>query len=185
MSEALVIVDVQNDFCAGGALEVPDGDAVIEPLNRLASQFDLVYATRDWHPANHWSFAEQGGPWPVHCVQGSPGAELAPGLDRSRIDELVDVGDKPHVEGYSAFDGSDFETRLRSRGVDSLVIGGLATDYCVRATALDARRHGFGVKLVTDAVRGLEASPGDVQAALDEMKEAGVELVTSDELAGP
>jgi nicotinamidase/pyrazinamidase len=185
VSTALVIVDVQNDFCSGGALAVPDGDAVIDPLNRLAAQYNLVYATRDWHPADHWSFAEQGGPWPVHCVQGSPGAELAPGLDRSLIDEMVDVGDEPNVEGYSAFDGSDFEKRLRERGVDSLVIGGLATDYCVRATALDARRHGFGVKVVTDAVRGIEASPGDVEAALEEMEEAGVRLVTSDELAGP
>ncbi|MBN1529112.1 MAG: nicotinamidase [Thermoleophilaceae bacterium] len=177
-----MIVDVQNDFCAGGALAVPDGDAVIEPLNRLAAQHDLVYATRDWHPADHWSFAEHGGPWPVHCVQGTHGAELHADLDRSLIDELVDAGDKPNVEGYSAFDGTDFEGRLRARGVASLVVGGLATDYCVRATALDARRHGFGVKVVTDAIRGIEAEPGDVERSLEEMRQAGVELVTTEEL---
>ena len=135
-SEALVIVDVQNDFCAGGALEVPDGDAVIDPLNRLASQYDLVYATRDWHPANHWSFSEQGGPWPVHCVQGARGRACAEGRPLW-VDELVDVGDEPNVEGYSAFDGSDFETRLRERGVDALVIGGLATDAaCARRRSM-------------------------------------------------
>ena len=179
-----MIVDVQNDFCSGGALAVPDGDAVIEPLNRLAEQSELVYATRDWHPADHWSFAERGGPWPVHCVQETHGAELHPDLDRSQIDELVNAGDKPNVEGYSAFDGTDFEGRLRERGVDSLVIGGLATDYCVRATALDARRHGFRVKVVTDAIRGIEAEPGDVERALEEMRDAGVQLVMTEELVG-
>ncbi len=184
MPEALVIVDVQNDFTSGGALAVPDGDAVIEPLNELASRYDTVFATRDWHPPDHQSFLERGGPWPPHCVQGTPGAELHPGLDRSQIDELVDAGDRPDVEGYSAFDGTDFESRLRSRGVDTLVVGGLATDYCVRATALDARELGFGVRVVTDAVRGIEAKPGDVERAVEEMRAAGVELVTTDELAG-
>ena len=115
-------------------------------------------------------------------VQGTAGAELHPGLDRSRIDEVVDAGDRADVEGYSAFDGTDFESRLRSRGVDSLVVGGLATDYCVRATALDARAVGFDVKLVTDAIRGIEAQPGDVERALVDMQEAGVELVTVEDL---
>ena len=182
MAEALVIVDVQNDFTTGGALAVPDGDAVVAPLNSLGARFDVVFATRDWHPPDHQSFVEQGGPWPPHCVQGTAGAELHPGLDRSRIDEVVDAGDRADVEGYSAFDGTDFESRLRSRGVDSLVVGGLATDYCVRATALDARAVGFDVKLVTDAIRGIEAQPGDVERALVDMQEAGVELVTVEDL---
>ncbi len=182
MAEALVIVDVQNDFTTGGALAVPDGDAVVAPLNSLGARFGVVFATRDWHPRDHQSFVEQGGPWPPHCVQGTAGAELHPGLDRSRIDEVVDAGDRADVEGYSAFDGTDFESRLRSRGVDSLVVGGLATDYCVRATALDARAVGFDVKLVTDAIRGIEAQPGDVERALVDMQEAGVELVTVEDL---
>jgi nicotinamidase/pyrazinamidase len=184
LSEALVIVDVQNDFTSGGALAVPDGDAVIRPLNELASHVDVVFATRDWHPADHQSFEAQGGPWPPHCVQGTPGAELHPGLDRALIDEVVDAGFEPDVEGYSAFDGTDFEARLRARDVNSLVVGGLATDYCVRATALDARERGFPVKVVVDACRGIEAEPGDVARALEEMREAGVELVMAEELAG-
>jgi nicotinamidase/pyrazinamidase len=182
VAEALVIVDVQNDFCAGGALAVPDGDAVVEPLNGLAERADVVVATRDWHPPDHGSFAEQGGPWPPHCVQGTPGAELHPGLDRSRIDEVVDAGYRPDLEGYSGFEETVLEERLRAHDVDSLVIGGLATDYCVRATALDGRRLGFDVTLVTDAVRGIEAEPGDVERALEEMRAAGVELVTVDDL---
>jgi nicotinamidase/pyrazinamidase len=184
LSSALVIVDVQNDFTSGGALAVPDGDAVVDVLNSLAPRFDTVFATRDWHPADHQSFEAQGGPWPPHCVQGTPGAELHPGLDRSEIDEVVDAGFEPDVEGYSAFDGTDFEARLRARDVDSLVVGGLATDYCVRATALDARALGFPVKVVVDACRGIEAEPGDVARALEEMREAGVELALAEELAG-
>jgi nicotinamidase/pyrazinamidase len=180
VAEALVIVDVQNDFTSGGALVVPDGDAVVAPLNALSGRYSPVFATRDWHPADHQSFVAQGGPWPPHCVQGTPGAELHPGLDRSLIDEVVDAGDRADVEGYSAFDGTDFEGRLRARGVDSLVIGGLATDYCVRATALDARQLGFGVKVVLAACRGIEARPGDVERALAEMRDAGVQLAPLD-----
>ena len=186
MARALVIVDFQNDFTPGGALGVAGGDEIAGQLNELAASgnYDVVVATRDWHPPDHGSFAAEGGPWPEHCVQGTPGAELHPGLDRSLIDEVVDAGDRPDVEGYSAFDGTDFESRLRARDVDSLVVGGLATDYCVRATALDARELGFAVKVVVDACRGIEAEPGDVARALDEMREAGVELVLAEELAG-
>jgi nicotinamidase/pyrazinamidase len=182
MAEALVIIDVQNDFTAGGALAVPDGDAVVEPLNRLAQQYDTVFATRDWHPPDHHSFEPHGGPWPVHCVQGTEGANLHPGLDRSAIGELVDKGDEREVEGYSAFDGTDFAQRLRAGGIDSLVIGGLATNICVRSTALEARELGFDVALVEDASRGIELEPGDVERAMREMEDAGVRIVTSSSL---
>jgi nicotinamidase/pyrazinamidase len=182
MAEALVIIDVQNDFTPGGALAVPEGDAVVEPLNRLAKQYDTVFATRDWHPPDHHSFEQHGGPWPVHCVQDSEGADLHPGLDRSAIDDLVDKGDERGVEGYSAFDGTDFAQRLRERGIDSLVVAGLATNICVRSTALEARELGFDVALVEDASRGIELEPGDVERAVREMEDAGVRIVSSGSL---
>ncbi len=184
MSEALIIVDVQNDFTAGGALEVPDGDAVIAPLNRLAQRYDTVVATRDWHPPDHHSFDEHGGPWPTHCVQETDGAQLHSALERSSIDHVVDKGDRRGVEGYSAFDETDLAQRLRDRGVDGLVVGGLAADVCVRSTALEARRLGFDVTLVTDATRGVDLQPGDTERAFEEMGRAGVRLASSDELLG-
>jgi nicotinamidase/pyrazinamidase len=183
MAEALLIIDVQNDFTEGGALAVPDGDAVAKPLNRLGRHYDTVFASRDWHPPDHKSFQAQGGPWPVHCVRDTHGAELHPAIDRSVIDEVVDKGTEPEVEGYSVFEGTDFERTLRSRGFDSLVIGGLATDVCVRETALAARELGFHVTVVRDATRGIEAEPGDVERAFDEMRAAGVRVVSSSDLA--
>jgi len=182
MAEALVIVDVQNDFTAGGALEVPRGDEVIEPLNRLARSYDNVFATRDWHPPDHHSFQPEGGPWPVHCVQDTQGAQLHPSLDRSQIDEIIDKGEARGREGYSAFEDTGFEQRLRLLGIDSLTIGGLATNICVRWTALDARRLGFEVKLATDAARGVDIEQGDTDRAIAEMQAAGVQCVTAVEL---
>ena len=118
---ALIVVDVQNDFCPGGALAVPDGDAVVEPVNRLAAEASFVVATRDWHPPDHGSFAEQGGPWPVHCVQDTPGAELHAGIDaRSRSTSIVDKGQAPDREGYSGFEGTELERLLREHGVDAV-----------------------------------------------------------------
>jgi nicotinamidase/pyrazinamidase len=183
MAEALVIVDVQNDFIPGGALPVPEGDAVIEPVNRLARAYDTVFATRDWHPPDHHSFEPQGGPWPVHCVQGSEGAELHPDLDRARIDDVVDKGDRREVEGYSAFDGTDFERRLRELGIGSLTVCGLAENICVRHTALEARKLGFEVTLAEDATRGIDVEAGDTARALEEMRAAGVHVARSAELA--
>src|SRR5436309_1851879 len=116
--DALIIVDVQNDFCPGGALAVPEGDAVVEPINRMAADAELVIATRDWHPADHSSFAAQGGPWPEHCVEGTPGAQLHAGLDRERIDVVVDKGRDRSTEGYSGFEGTNLASLLRDRRVD-------------------------------------------------------------------
>jgi nicotinamidase/pyrazinamidase len=178
MAEALVIVDFQNDFTPGGALAVPEGDRVAARLNELAASgdYDLVVATRDWHPRDHGSFAAQGGIWPEHCVAGTTGAELHPGLDTARIDVIVDKGRDPATEGYSGFDGTDLATILRDRGIDTVTVAGLATDYCVRATALDALREGFAVTLETAASRGIEAKPGDIERALDEVRAAGGEV---------
>jgi nicotinamidase/pyrazinamidase len=175
MAEALVVVDVQNDFTPGGALPVPEGDEIAPRLRELAGsgRFDLVVATRDWHPPDHGSFSGRGGPWPEHCVAGTPGAELHPALRGMRIDVVVDKGKDPGTEGYSGFDGTGLAQLLRSRGVDRVTVAGLATDYCVRATALDALREGFDVTLDTQASRGIDARPGDVERALDEVRAAG------------
>jgi nicotinamidase/pyrazinamidase len=183
MADALVIVDVQNDFTSGGALEVPDGDEVIEPLNRLARAHPVVVATRDWHPPHHHSFEPEGGPWPVHCVRETEGAQLHPGLDQSEIDSVIDKGERRGLEGYTAFEETDLERQLRERGIGSITIGGLAANICVRSTALDARERGFDVTLATDATRGVDIEDGDTERALAELKEAGVKLKTSTELA--
>jgi nicotinamidase/pyrazinamidase len=174
---ALIVVDVQNDFCPGGALGVKDGDAVVEQVNRLASEASFVVATRDWHPADHASFAEQGGPWPVHCVSGTPGAELHAGVDRRLVDLVVDKGQARDTEGYSGFEDTELEALLHSRGVDTVDVVGLALDYCVRATALDARRAGFDVTVHRGATRAVEVAPGDAERAVAELREAGVSVV--------
>jgi len=179
--EALVIVDFQNDFTPGGALAVPHGDEIAGQLNALAAddRFDLVVATRDWHPPEHSSFAGQGGPWPVHCVADSDGAQLHAGLDRANVDVIVDKGTDPSTEGYSGFDGTDLATLLRDRGIDRITVAGLATDYCVRATALDALAAGFAVTVDDRASRGID--PDDSANALNEVRAAGGEVVGSSE----
>lgn len=174
---ALIVVDVQNDFCPGGALAVANGDAVVEPVNRLASEAPFVVATRDWHPRDHRSFAEQGGPWPVHCVAGTSGAELHPGIDRGLVDLIVDKGQARDTEGYSGFEGTELEALLHSRGVDTVDVAGLALDYCVRATALDAKHAGFNVIVHRDATRAVEVTPGDGDRAVEELRAAGVGVV--------
>ena len=175
MAEALVIVDFQNDFTPGGALAVPEGDRIAEHVNELAAdpRFELVVATRDWHPPDHGSFEDQGGPWPVHCVQETDGAELHPALDRSKLDVIIDKGQDQNTEGYSGFEGTDLLELLRERGIDRVTIVGLATDYCVKNTALDALRHGFEVRVETEGVRGVDINAGDSERALDEVRAAG------------
>ena len=175
--QALIVVDVQNDFCPGGALAVPDGDAVVEEINRLADDATFVVATRDWHPADHGSFAAEGGPWPVHCVRDTPGAELHPGIEASQIDVVVDKGQSRDTEGYSGFEGTELERLLRDRGVEQVDVAGLALDYCVKATALDARRAGFGVTVHRGATRAVDVSPGDGDRAVEELLAAGVDVV--------
>jgi nicotinamidase/pyrazinamidase len=174
--EGLIVVDVQNDFCAGGALPVPDGDAVVEEINRLAARYPFVVATRDWHPPDHRSFREQGGPWPVHCVRETSGAQLHPRLHTSELDAVVDAGREPDHEGYSGFEHTELERLLRDQRVDTVHVGGLALDYCVKETALDARRLGLDVVLHLGATRAIDAHPGDAERALDQLREAGVRI---------
>lgn len=178
--QALIVVDVQNDFCPGGALAVPHGDEVIAPLNKLIDEFlkrgDPVYKSRDWHPPTTRHFAAYGGTWPVHCVQNTEGAEFHPALkDDPRIKVIsTGTGDS---NGYSAFDETDLASQLRQQGVEDLVVGGLATDYCVKHTVLDALNNGFRVKAVADAMRAVELQPGDGESAIAEMRAAGAEII--------
>jgi nicotinamidase/pyrazinamidase len=183
MSSALLIIDFQNDFTVGGALEVPGGDQIAGPIKRLAPQFDHVFATRDWHPPDHASFESEGGPWPVHCVQGTHGAELHPAIREVAVEQIVDVGAEREDEGYSGFEKSKLENLLRDRNVEEVAVVGLATDYCVRASAIDAARLGFDTTVITDAIRAVDVNPGDGQRALEEMKEAGAKLATSNAFA--
>ena len=175
MARALVVVDFQNDFTPGGALAVRDGDAIAGRIEALARSggYDLVVATRDWHPPDHGSFAAQGGPWPDHCVQGTPGAELHPALDRELVDVVVDKGQDHATEGYSGFEHTDLAELLRERSIDHVTVVGLATDYCVMNTALDALRNGFGVTVDASAVRPVEVQPGDGRRALEQVRAAG------------
>jgi len=175
MARALLIIDFQNDFTPGGALGVSDGDTIAPKINALAASgdYDLVIATRDWHPADHQSFAAQGGPWPVHCVAGTEGAQLHPDLDRTKIDIVVDKGQAVDTDGYSGFEGTGLEALLRERNITQVTVVGLATDYCVKNTALDALRAGFQVTVDSTAARGVEVRPGDSAAALAEVRAAG------------
>jgi nicotinamidase/pyrazinamidase len=181
MPRALLIIDFQNDFTSGGALEVPGGDEIAGPVQRLARQFDHVFATRDWHPRDHASFETEGGPWPVHCVQGTPGAELHPAMREVEVDAIVDVGAEREDEGYSGFEKSKLADLLHERGIDEVAVVGLATDYCVRASAIDACREGFATTVITDAICAVDVDPGDGERALEEMKAAGARLASSSE----
>src|SRR5438874_11737619 len=181
--DALLIVDPQVDFCPGGSLAVPHGDRIFEAVNRAAGMAPVVIASRDWHPPDHISFRAQGGIWPVHCVRDTPGAGFHPELDQSRIDKVVSKATARSEEAYSAFAGTDLEEYLRSRGVKRLLVGGLATDYCVRQSVLDARKAGFEVVVLEDAIGAVEVNPGDGERALAEMRAAGAEVATARELA--
>jgi nicotinamidase/pyrazinamidase len=177
MADALLIVDVQNDFTPpDGALAVPGGDEVIEPINALATSgtYELVLATRDWHPPDHSSFRSQGGPWPEHCVRDTEGAQLHSRLERDAIEEVLDKGTSRGAPGYSAFESTRLLELLRERGVNHVTVTGLATDVCVRHTALDALKEGLRITIPTTAVRGIDAEDSD--RALEELRRAGAEV---------
>jgi nicotinamidase/pyrazinamidase len=202
--KTLVLVDIQNDFLPGGALAVPDGDAIVPVVNQLLPHFDLVVATQDWHPADHGSFAANHAGkqpfetielhglaqtlWPVHCVHDTGGARFAPGLDTGRIARVFPKGTDRRVDSYSGFfdngrrSSTGLADWLRQQGAMDLWVCGLATDYCVRFTALDAVAEGFRVHLITDACRGIGLPAGNIAAALAAMQAAGVRLVTRQEL---
>lgn len=186
---ALVVVDVQNDFCPGGALAVKEGNRVVPVFNRYLEIFEKaklpVYACRDWHPKNHRSFKAQGGPWPPHCVQETPGADFHPDLKLSSNAVIISKGWRPEDESYSEFELTNLELYLKRQGIRRLLVGGLATDYCVKNTVLDACRLGFETCLLTDAIRGIEVKPGDCERALQEMKGAGALSLTVEDLYLP
>jgi nicotinamidase/pyrazinamidase len=198
--KALLLIDIQNDFLPGGALAVPKGDTVVPVANRLMPDYDLVVATHDWHPADHLSFASQHAGkrigdsiqldgldqilWPDHCVQNTFGAEFAPALDRSGIQHVVPKGTDPHIDSYSGFfdnarrRATGLASYLTSKGVDTIHVMGLATDYCVKAAAMDSIDLGFRTVLLTAGIRGVELQPGDCQRAMDEMRAAGVVIAS-------
>lgn len=180
--DALVIVDPQNDFLPGGTLAVPEGFRIFEPINRIAPHFAHVFATRDWHPEEHEFFQSKGGPWPYHCLAGTAGAEFSERLDLQHVDEVISKGTDPKTDGYSGFAGTDLEARLRALGVARVFVCGLATDYCVRATAIEARDRGFEVVVLTDAIAAVNLHSGDDDAALRDIAAHGAALATSFEL---
>lgn len=196
-AEALVVIDVQNDFCPGGALEVTDGDRIVPVVNALIERFEHVVLTQDWHPAGHSSFASTHAGkapfetitmpygeqtlWPVHCVQGTPGADFHPGLEWSKAEMVIRKGFRGDIDSYSAFFENDHTTPtglagyLKERGISKITLCGLATDFCVGFSALDAIRSGFEVAVVLDASRGIDLG-GSMSAMLDRMKQQGVML---------
>jgi nicotinamidase/pyrazinamidase len=201
---ALILVDIQNDFIPGGTLPVREGDRVVPIANRVQESFDLIVSTQDWHPSKHGSFASQhpqkkpgdvielnGLPqvlWPDHCVQGSRGAEFHPDLQMERVARVFRKGTDPEIDSYSGFfdnghrKGTGMAEYLQGLGVTEVFVCGLAMDYCVKFTALDARGLGFQTHLIEDASRGVELKPGDVDAAVEEMRRAGVRVLRSAEL---
>ncbi|HEX9628301.1 MAG TPA: nicotinamidase [Acidiferrobacterales bacterium] len=185
--DALIVVDVQNDFLSGGSLAVPDGDAVVPVLNGYMSAFDArhlpIYATRDWHPGNHISFKARGGPWPPHCVADTPGAAFAPALKLPAATQVVSKAVTPDRDAYSGFEGTDLAARLRAQGARRLFIGGLATDYCVLNTVKDALKQGFEVQLLADAIRAVNVQPDDGHKAQTEMERLGARPIRRDALA--
>jgi nicotinamidase/pyrazinamidase len=183
--DALILVDVQNDFCPGGALAVKDGDQVVPVLNRYIDQFRKaglpIFATRDWHPEKTTHFKSGGGPWPPHCIQGSKGAQFHPDLKLPADALIVSAGMGADEDGYSGFLGIDdrgikLVDLLRQRGIERIFVGGLATDYCVKHTVLDGLKEGFKVVLLTDSTRGVNLKSGDSERAIAEMLQAGAEI---------
>ena len=177
----LLIVDLQNDFCAGGTLAVNGADEIIAPINGIMEAFDLVLASRDMHPEGTRHFEK----WPPHCVQGSRGADFHPELDADRIDCFLEKGTSGKDDGYSDFESTniDLSSYLRTSNVTRLYICGLATDYCVKETVLDALKQGFGVSVIEDCIRAVDLQPGDGKCALQEMKDKGARIITSNEIA--
>jgi nicotinamidase/pyrazinamidase len=184
--DALVVVDVQNDFLPGGSLAVPQGDEVVPALNRYLRAFSTrelpIYATRDWHPADHCSFKARGGPWPPHCIAETRGARFAADLRFPSGTTVVSKADTPDRDAYSGFEGTELDVLLRAQGVKRVYVGGLATDYCVLNTVRDACRHAYEVCLLTDAIRAVNVKPDDGRRAEEEMRRLGAIPVTLDDI---
>ena len=180
--KALIVVDAQYDFMPDGALPVPEGDQIVKKIIAMKSSFDKVIFTQDWHPENHCSFKDQGGPWPAHCIQNTHGAALAEGLSGDD-DIFITKGVNPDVDSYSGFWDNErkhetlLDSTLKKLGVDTVYICGLATNFCVKFTALDAVEAGYKTFLIAEACRGIDINPGDVDKALQEMQDKGVEII--------
>ncbi|MGD9976656.1 MAG: bifunctional nicotinamidase/pyrazinamidase [Bacteroidales bacterium] len=185
--KALIVVDVQNDFCSDGALAVNDGELIIDTVNELVRRFELedmpIIFTRDWHPANHISFRDYGGIWPVHCVAGTKGAEIHQNIYFPSVSILVSKASLPESEAYSGFQGTGLASTLHDLGVEHLVVAGLATDYCVKNTVIDALTLGFSVDVVLEGVRAVNVNPNDGQVALDEMQTRGARMLHFSDLS--
>ncbi|MBC7474886.1 MAG: bifunctional nicotinamidase/pyrazinamidase [Candidatus Sericytochromatia bacterium] len=204
MKDALILIDIQNDFCPGGSLAVNEGDQIIPIVNQLQKQFDLVIATQDWHPADHISFAANhtnkkvgefidvnGNPqilWPVHCAQGTHGADFVEELDMSKVKKVFQKGTNKQIDSYSGFFDNDHKNStglgdyLKLEGVENVYIVGLATDYCVKYTVIDALSLGFNTNVVIDACRGVKLNPNDVENAIQDMEKAGAKIIMSNSL---
>ncbi|MFQ6125903.1 MAG: nicotinamidase [Candidatus Heimdallarchaeota archaeon] len=180
--DVFIIVDVQRDFCPEGALPVPDGDKVVPILNEYIKRFQKagspIYATRDWHPPNHTSFKPYGGIWPAHCIQNSEGAAFHPDLMLPEDVRIVSKATNPSKEAYSGFDSLQFKEELEQKSIKRIFVGGLATDYCVKSTVLDALKFGFETILLVDAIRGVNVKPRDSEKAIEEMIRKGVLTAT-------
>ncbi len=185
--DALLVVDVQNDFLPGGNLAVPSGNEVVPVMNRYIERFVQaglpVYATRDWHPGNHCSFKPQGGTWPPHCIAGTAGAQFPATLRLPDHTVVISKATTQEKDAYSGFEGTDLAGRLRRARIERLFVGGLATDYCVLNTVIDALHLGLQVLLLHDAIRAVEVHPGDGQAAIDEMARQGARLLMLRDIA--
>ena len=185
MNTALLLVDLQNDFFPGGALPAPDGDTIVAPVNQLIEVFqqeDLpTFATRDWHPRNHCSFEERGGPWPPHCIQGTPGADFNSHVNLPGNATVISKAQSPERDAYSGFDGTDLAWRLEALHVSDVVVGGLVTEICVKNTVFDALKRGLGVTVVREAVSGVDVHPRDSEKALAAMEKKGARIVSVDE----
>lgn len=185
--DALIVVDVQNDFLPGGSLAVPDGDEVISVLNEYLAQFEThslpVFATRDWHPSDHCSFEAQGGVWPVHCVAETDGAHFATQLELPADTMVISKATRADEEAYSGFQGTDLTRQLHEENIERVFIGGLATDYCVLETVRDALAHDFEVVLLTDAIRAVNVESDDGEKAITEMSRSGAQLIRHEQIA--
>ena len=181
MKKALIVVDMQNDFCPGGTLAVTDGDRIISDINKLVVDFlhegDQVYFTRDWHPKNHCSFSENGGIWPTHCIAGTKGAEFHSELFVPDSAVIISKGDRPFPDAYSGFQNTALEKVLKISCTEEVTVCGLATDYCVKATVLDALKSGFKVRVFENGIRAVNVSPGDGKKALEEMEKNGADII--------
>jgi len=183
-ADALIIVDLQNDFLPGGSLGVPQGDEVVAPIQQLIDLYQAhglpIYASRDWHPEGHCSFTAQGGPWPVHCIAGSNGAAFSSAINLEQFSTVISKATTVEKDAYSAFNGTGLGEQMRARGIERVAVCGLATDYCVLNTAKDALAEGFATLLVLDAIRAVDVNPGDGARAIAQMQDAGAQPVHVD-----